>query len=98
MSCCVLYYFLYFQNGTSKSAENSSEIKVEEPAEADPVLRANIVKQIDYYFGDFNLPRDKFLNAEVSIDIKFMYTDYISKLSSIHYIMCTLIFTSFRAL
>ena len=71
---------VYFQNGTSEAAENGSADKTEngsadktengsaekvEKKEADPSLKANIVKQIEYYFGDYNLPRDKFLNAEV---------------------------------
>lgn len=31
-------------------------------------LDAKIIKQIEYYFGDFNLPRDKFLREKVKID------------------------------
>jgi len=27
-----------------------------------------IIRQVEYYFGDFNLPRDKFLNEETKID------------------------------
>ncbi|CAN7999327.1 unnamed protein product [Ixodes pacificus] len=31
-------------------------------------LDAKIIKQIEYYFGDFNLPRDKFLREKVKLD------------------------------
>lgn len=31
-------------------------------------LNAKIIKQIEYYFGDFNLPRDKFLQEKVKLD------------------------------
>lgn len=31
-------------------------------------LEAKIIKQVEYYFGDFNLPRDKFLQAKVQED------------------------------
>jgi len=35
------------------------ELSAEELADRD----AAIVKQVEYYFGDFNLPRDKFLQV-----------------------------------
>lgn len=31
-------------------------------------LEAKIIKQVEYYFGDFNLPRDKFLQAKLKLD------------------------------
>lgn len=34
--------------------------------EQSPQLAEKIVRQIQYYFGDYNLPRDKFLQQEVS--------------------------------
>lgn len=33
----------------------------------DPVSK-KIIRQVEYYFGDFNLPRDKFLQAETKTD------------------------------
>lgn len=29
-------------------------------------IEAKIIRQVEYYFGDYNLPRDKFLQEEVS--------------------------------
>lgn len=31
-------------------------------------LEAQIIKQVEYYFGDFNLPRDKFLQGKLKLD------------------------------
>lgn len=50
------------QNGQNK--ETTVESKTEETPDAE--LNKKIVTQIEYYFGNFNLPRDKFLSAEVS--------------------------------
>ena len=38
----------------------AEEVKVED--EMSP-LEKKIIRQIEYYFGDFNLPRDKFLQV-----------------------------------
>jgi len=60
--------------------ENTSEAegKTEVPAEkieakngeekVDETLKSKILTQIEYYFGDFNLPRDKFLQEEIKKD------------------------------
>lgn len=42
-------------------------------------LDSKIVKQIEYYFGDYNLPRDKFLREKTSendgwVDIEVLLT------------------------
>ena len=31
-------------------------------------LASNILKQVEYYFGDFNLPKDKFLQEQIKED------------------------------
>ena len=48
------------ENGTKNGAE-AAEVKVEVTDE----VKAKIVRQIEHYFGDYNLPRDKFLLEEV---------------------------------
>ncbi|KAK8767441.1 hypothetical protein V5799_005771 [Amblyomma americanum] len=45
---------------TNAGAENA-------PADVS-ALDAKIIKQVEYYFGDFNLPRDKFLQGKVKED------------------------------
>uniref|UniRef100_A0A1E1XIE4 Putative receptor-mediated endocytosis n=1 Tax=Amblyomma aureolatum TaxID=187763 RepID=A0A1E1XIE4_9ACAR len=45
---------------TNTGAENA-------PADVS-ALDAKIIKQVEYYFGDFNLPRDKFLQGKVKED------------------------------
>lgn len=46
-------------NGQTKAEEGEEQQQQQEE------LEAKIVKQIEYYFGDYNLPRDKFLQQEV---------------------------------
>ncbi|XP_064466052.1 la protein homolog [Ornithodoros turicata] len=37
-------------------------------ANAASELEAKIVRQVEYYFGDFNLPRDRFLREQIKLD------------------------------
>ena len=60
----------------------AAEVKVDDstevPQDAEPIvapasepskeLLAQIVKQVEYYFGDANLARDKFLSEEITKD------------------------------
>jgi len=50
-------------NGESKKVEENGA-----PVEIDETLKSKILTQIEYYFGDFNLPRDKFLQEEIKKD------------------------------
>lgn len=66
------------QNGTRENEANghSEEKGVPKSGETqsiteDPELHSKINKQIEYYFGDYNLPRDKFLSAEVGYCISY---------------------------
>ncbi|KAF2368622.1 La protein RNA-binding domain [Trinorchestia longiramus] len=52
----------------SESKENSQAEEESKNGEVDPLLAEKIVSQIEYYFGNYNLPRDKFLSAEVKKD------------------------------
>lgn len=45
-----------------EAAATNGQAKAEE---LDEEKQAKIVKQVEYYFGDYNLPRDKFLQQEV---------------------------------
>ncbi|PZC80276.1 hypothetical protein B5X24_HaOG214975 [Helicoverpa armigera] len=42
--------------------------KVEENVEEETELESAIIRQVEYYFGDLNLPRDKFLHEQVQLD------------------------------
>lgn len=42
-------------------------------------LEAKIVKQIEYYFGDYNLPRDKFLQEEIKKDDGWITLETMTK-------------------
>lgn len=55
--------------GNNETATNGA--KKEEPqAKIDPPtnLEAQIIRQIEYYFGDANLPRDKFMLEQIKVD------------------------------
>lgn len=60
-------------NGHSAEAVNSSddhakEIKEETTPASSQELEAKIVRQVEHYFGDYNLPRDKFLKETIQSD------------------------------
>lgn len=42
-------------------------------------LNKKIIRQVEHYFGDFNLPRDKFLQEEVKIDDGWVTLEAMSK-------------------
>ncbi len=44
------------------AVENSTPVAV------DTNLNAKIIKQIEYYFGDINLSKDKFMQEEIQKD------------------------------
>ncbi|GFR78888.1 lupus La protein [Elysia marginata] len=53
-------------SGDAASTEKPKEMKKE--LVVDENLKAKIVKQIEYYFGDLNLSRDRFLKEQVQLD------------------------------
>jgi len=44
-----------------------------------PPKDKKIIRQVEYYFGDFNLPRDKFLNEEIKNDDGWVSMDVMLK-------------------
>ena len=46
-------------------AENTAVTNGKESTMDSEEKTKKIIKQIEYYFGDYNLPRDKFLKEEV---------------------------------
>ena len=59
-------------NGHSVEPVNGSGDHVTVKEETTPAtsheLQAKIVRQVEHYFGDYNLPRDKFLKEQVQSD------------------------------
>lgn len=51
--------------GEAAAAATNGQTKDGEGEGQPQDLGAKIVRQIEYYFGDYNLPRDKFLQQEV---------------------------------
>lgn len=45
--------------------DESEELKTEVDGDAKSTLEKEIIEQIEYYFGDSNLYRDKFMQAEI---------------------------------
>ncbi|CAG9567509.1 unnamed protein product [Danaus chrysippus] len=61
------------ENNESQDKENKNEDEQNKNAEVDNAeeeseLDSSIIRQIEYYFGDLNLPRDKFLREQVKLD------------------------------
>lgn len=53
-----------------EDAKDESESKSDEKTEAGTpsALEQKIIRQVEYYFGDYNLPKDKFLQEEIKKD------------------------------
>ncbi|GLG97852.1 La protein homolog [Gryllus bimaculatus] len=62
----------------TEDSKEASNAKTEDPTEVNNVktedikeasnLEKQIIRQIEYYFGDINLPRDKFLQDQIKLD------------------------------
>ncbi|XP_045511726.1 la protein homolog [Colias croceus] len=59
----------------SNGQENNENGNSETPSD----LENNIIRQMEYYFGDVNLPRDKFLKEQVSLDDGWVPLDVMLK-------------------
>jgi len=55
-------------NGQSAPVTNSGDQHPTKPTMSTEELEAKIVRQIEHYFGDYNLPRDKFLKETIKAD------------------------------
>ena len=53
-------------NANGKS-ESNVKVEIEEEKEPPNELEAAIIKQIEYYFSDLNLPRDNFLKEQLQL-------------------------------
>ncbi|CAH0603466.1 unnamed protein product [Chrysodeixis includens] len=49
-------------------AETNGQEKKNDEIEEETELESGIIRQVEYYFGDLNLPRDKFLREQVLLD------------------------------
>ncbi|ELW64949.1 Lupus La protein like protein [Tupaia chinensis] len=49
-------------------------------------LEAKICHQIEYYFGDFNLPRDKFLKEQIKLDEGWVPLEIMIKFSRLNHL------------
>ncbi|CAH0726291.1 unnamed protein product, partial [Brenthis ino] len=58
---------------------NGQENNKENNAEEETDLEMAIIRQVEYYFGDVNLPRDKFLREQVKLDDGWIPLDVLIK-------------------
>lgn len=56
------------EENTQKEGNPEEVSKKEEKQTVTKEVEAQIVRQIEYYFGDINLPRDKFLKEQIELD------------------------------
>ncbi|KAL0848881.1 hypothetical protein ABMA28_013284 [Loxostege sticticalis] len=59
---------------TEKNGQENSENK-----EIDSELESGIIRQVEYYFSDINLPRDKFLREQVKLDDGWIPLDVLTR-------------------
>ncbi|CAK1603525.1 unnamed protein product [Parnassius mnemosyne] len=58
---------------------NSQENGKENNSDEETDLDSSIIRQVEYYFGDVNLPRDKFLREQVTLDDGWVPLDILIK-------------------
>ncbi|RUS90008.1 hypothetical protein EGW08_002195 [Elysia chlorotica] len=67
--------------GNGESADTKNEKK---EIVIDENLKAKIVKQIEYYFGDLNLSKDRFLKEQVQLDDGWVASDRMMKFNRLN--------------
>ena len=67
------------KNGQSAPVSNSGDHNPTKPTISTEELEAKIVRQIEHYFGDYNLPRDKFLKETIKEDDGWVPMDTMLK-------------------
>lgn len=70
------------ESGDAGTTENSKEDKKE--IVIDENLKAKIVKQIEYYFGDMNLSKDRFLKEQIQLDDGWVPNDRMLKFNRLN--------------
>lgn len=63
----------------TKEVSLDAEPTIQPAAKVSKELQAQIVKQVEYYFGDANLARDKFLSEEITKDNGWITLELLSK-------------------
>ncbi|XP_013181347.1 PREDICTED: la protein homolog [Papilio xuthus] len=58
---------------------NGQENDKENNAEEETNLESAVIRQVEYYFSDVNLPRDKFLREQVTLDDGWVPLDVLTK-------------------
>ncbi|KAK3752177.1 hypothetical protein RRG08_059738 [Elysia crispata] len=75
-------------NGNSKEVEDNGDIDKKENVKKEIVvdenLKAKIVKQIEYYFGDMNLSKDRFLKEQVQLDDGWVPSERMMKFNRLN--------------
>ena len=67
-------------NGHSAPLSNSGDQKSNNKDKmSNEQLQAKIVRQVEHYFGDYNLPRDKFLKETIQSDDGWVPMDVMMK-------------------
>ena len=63
-----------------KAQETTSvKVEIEEESEPPSQLEAAVIKQVEYYFSDLNLPRDNFLKEQLQlVSLKFLSMTFSS--------------------
>ncbi|XP_037972604.2 la protein homolog [Plutella xylostella] len=60
-------------------SKNGEENEAANNVEEETALESSIIRQVEYYFGDANLPRDKFLREQVKLDDGWVPLDVLTR-------------------
>ena len=66
-------------NGQSESLNGSGDQGSKKEPVSTHELESKIVRQVEHYFGDYNLPRDKFLKETIQTDEGWVPMDVMLK-------------------
>jgi len=56
----------YYGNKTEVKEDLKEEVKDEQTSDSISPLDRKIIRQIEFYFGDVNLPKDKFIQEKIT--------------------------------
>ena len=79
--------FIVFQCCQRRTFEATCiAIRAENGDEKMSALEAKICHQIKYYFGDFNLPWDKFLKGQIKLDEAWVPLEIMTKFNRLNHL------------
>ena len=67
------------ETSVTAEADSATPLEVKSILTVDPSLTEKIIKQIEYYFSDVNMSKDKFMQEEIQRDSGWVNLDVLTK-------------------